>query len=249
MNRTGRTARALSLLFFLVFGPSNSPGIMGQMETREGQGSDSLSAWAELRLQELESLAPTETDGIEDSLERIRAMYLLSVDEGDWVDEVKDSLSALELRIPQGSEDGFTLDAYRGALEVVRAKHSRWPPNKLKHLGNGAAVLDNLVARNPGNLEVRYLRLASYLFLPFFLRRDDSVAADLGILVDELPYQASAFSPFTYRAMVRFVLDNGALEGEERTQLEGILEAEEGNQPEKRTRFEKSPGDESLRDG
>jgi hypothetical protein len=245
MRRTGRTVRVLSLLFFLAFGPFNRPGAMGQMETPDGQGRDSVSAWAELRLQELESLAPTETDGIENSLERIRAMYLLSVDEGDWVDEVKDSLSALELRIPLGSEHEFTVEAYRGALEVVRAKHARWPPNKLKHLGNGAAVLDDLVARNPGNLEVRYLRLASYLFLPFFLRRDESVAADLGFLVDELPYQASAFSPFTYRAMARFVLDNGALEPEERTRLEEALEAEKGDQFEKRTRFEEAPGTEA----
>ena len=243
------TARTLGTLLFLAFGPASSPGIMGQTVSRGGQGLDSLSAWAELRLQELLSSDPTENDAIEDGLERIRAMYLLSVDDGDWVDQTRDSLSALELRIPQGSEDGLTLEAYRGALEVVRAKHARWPPNKLKHLGNGAAVLDDLVARTPDHLEVRYLRLASYLFLPFFLRRDDSVEADLAMLVDELPSQARAFSPPTYRAMVRFVLDNGALEGEERSRLEGILDAEKGSPLEKETPLKNAPGGESLRDG
>ena len=243
------TVRTLGILLFLAFGPASIPGIMGQTVSRGGQGLDSLSAWAELRLQELLSSDPTENDAIEDGLERIRAMYLLSVDDGDWVDQTRDSLSALELRIPQGSEDGLTLEAYRGALEVVRAKHARWPPNKLKHLGNGAAVLDDLVARDPDNLEVRYLRLASYLFLPFFLRRDDSVEADLAMLVDELPGQAWAFSPPTYRAMVRFVLDNGALEGEERSRLEGILDAEKGIPLDKETPLKNAPGGESLRDG
>jgi hypothetical protein len=251
MSQTGRTVRALGILLFLAFGPAGTPGMSGQTATWGGQGSDSISTWAKLRLQELDASFSADNDGVEDSLERIRAGYLLSVDDGDWVDRVKDSISALELRIPEGSEYGFTLEAYRGALEVVRAKHARWPPNKLKHLGNGAAVLDDLVDRNPDNLEVRYLRLASYLFLPFFLRRDDSVAADLETLVEGLPKQAAAFSPPTFRAMVRFVLDNGTLEVEDRSRLEGILEAEKGIQLEieKRTRFEKAPEGESLRHG
>ena len=109
---------------------------------------------------------------------------------------------------------------------MVRAKHARWPPNKLKHLQGGARILDSLVARKPDNLEVRYLRLASYVFLPFFLRRDDSVAADLQTLAAHLPEYPGAFSPLVYQAVVRFVLENGALEGEERTRLENLLEDE-----------------------
>ena len=112
---------------------------------------------------------PRENRTLGERLERIRAMYFLSVDEGKWADRAKDSLSAIQSSIPSASEEEVTFEAYRGALQVVRAKHARWPANKLKHLQRGARILDGLVAENPDNLEVRYLRLASYLFLPFFL--------------------------------------------------------------------------------
>jgi hypothetical protein len=223
MSRTGRNVQALHSIWILALGLSYAPGIHGQTEPQELQGNDPLSAWAQLRLQELEAGSASENERLQESLERIRAMYFLSVDEGDWVGRAKDSLAALEPRIPNGSEEEFAMEAYRGALEVVRAKHSNWPPNKLKYLGNGARILDELVARSPDNLEVRYLRLASYLFLPFFLRRDDSVAADLEVLVSELPNRPWTFSPPMYRAVLRFVLDNGALVEEERILLEGAL--------------------------
>jgi hypothetical protein len=184
----------------------------------------SLSTWAQLRLEELRGSGAQEDQKLVDRVERIRAMYFLSVDEGNWVDLAKDSLSALQNSIPPASEEEVTLEAYRGALEVVRAKHSRWPLNKLKYLEGGAEILDDLVAREPDNLEVRYLRLASYLFLPFFLRRDDSVAADLQTLTVRLPERPDAFSPPVYQAVVRFLLENSALEGEERARLEHVLE-------------------------
>jgi hypothetical protein len=153
-------------------------------------------------------------------------MYFLSVDEKKWVDRARDSLSAIRRAIPAGSAEAVIAEAYQGALEVVRAKHSRWPPNKLKHLNRGAELLDALVEREPANLEARYLRLASYIFLPFFLSRDESVAADLEALVQGLPGHPEAFSPPVYRAVVRFVLDNGQLEAEERATLQAALDAE-----------------------
>ncbi|MFC1660697.1 hypothetical protein ACFL3S_04400 [Gemmatimonadota bacterium] len=206
-------------------------GLLGQLGGSDlVEAQSSLSTWAQLRLEELNASVLQGEQGSRERLERIRAMYFLSVDEGKWVDLAKDSLSALRVSAPSASEEEVTFEAYRGALEVVRAKHSRWPPNKLKYLNEGARTLDGLVARQPDNLEVRYLRLASYLFLPFFLRRDESVAADLRTLAANLPEYPAAFSPPVYQAVVRFVLENGTLDGEERTRLERVLEDEsQGN--------------------
>jgi hypothetical protein len=156
-------------------------------------------------------------------MERVRAMYFLSVDEKGWGERAADTLEALGTRIPVDGEVEAILQAYGGALEVVRAKHSRWPPNKLKYLNRGAAVLDSLVDENPGNLEIRYLRLASYWFLPGFLRRDDSTAADLKALAADLPDHPQAFSPVVYRGVVRFLLETGALAGSDRERLSQAL--------------------------
>jgi hypothetical protein len=157
-------------------------------------------------------------------------MYFLSVEEKEWANRTRDSLRAIREDIPEGTDDAVTYQAYRGALEVVRAKHARWPGNKLKHLNRGAEILDGLIAGNPANLEVRYLRLASYIFLPFFLRRDDSVAADLDTLVANLPDHPEAFSPAVYRAVVQFVVDNGEVGEAERDRLRGALETEASTQ-------------------
>lgn len=185
-----------------------------------------LEAWARNRLGEINAAGGTGETGLRIRLERIRAMYFLSVDEKEWVDRARDSLRAVRGNIPPGTSEEVTYQAYRGALEVVRAKHARWPGNKLNHLNRGAEILDDLVNRDPGNLEVRYLRLASYLFLPFFLRRDDSVASDLERLVRELPDQPEAFTPEVYRAVVRFVLDHGKLDEIAAGRLREALESE-----------------------
>jgi hypothetical protein len=150
-------------------------------------------------------------------------MYFLGVAEKEWVDMARDSLSWLRSRIEPGTEAATTLEAYRGALQVVRAKHARWPPNKLKHLRRGSEILDALVAESPENLEVRYLRLASYLFLPSFLKREDAVASDMGILAAELADRPEAFSPTMYGAVAQFLLENGDLNEEARARIRATL--------------------------
>jgi len=182
----------------------------------------SVSEWARLQLQALDSRSSA--GGIDERLDRLRAMYFLSVEEGDWMKAAEDSLSHLGPLLPPGSPESVLAEAYRGALKVVRAKHARWPGNKLKHLDRGSEILDGLVNAHPDNLEVRYLRLASYLFLPFFLQRDREVEADLATLSSGLPDNRDAFSPFMYRAVVTFVLENGKLDEETRARLEAILQ-------------------------
>ena len=186
-------------------------------------GAPRLADWARGYLQGLDSLPLTVGDDWERSMERVRAMYFLSVEKKEWGERAADTLGVLETRIPVHGDVDAILQAYGGALEVVRAKHSRWPPNKLKYLNRGAAILDGLVDGNPGNLEIRYLRLASYWFLPGFLRRDGSVEADLKVLVADLPDQTQAFSPVVYRGVVRFLLENGDLVDADRERLTQAL--------------------------
>jgi hypothetical protein len=208
----------------------SAPESQAPMTAVEFTDGDPLAAWARARLAEIENARDSEETDLQLRLERIRAMYFLSVEEKDWVNQAKDSLRALREDVPEGSGEEITYQAYRGALEVVRAKHARWPGNKLKHLNRGAEVLDDLTLREPDNLEVRYLRLASYMFLPFFLRRDDSVASDLETLVADLPDHPEAFSPAIYRAVVQFLLDNGDLDGTDRDRLRGALQTENPTQ-------------------
>jgi hypothetical protein len=196
----------------------------GAQEYAAGEyDGEALSDWARAYLNRTRATATTERRTLQDRIEGVRAMYFLSVEEGDWVDIAKDSLSLLMgIANPETPEEA-TIQGYRGAIEVVRAKHSRWPPNKLKYLNQGAAILDFLVEAYPNDLELRYLRLASYRFLPFFLSREESVAEDLQILVEDLPRKPEVFSPTIYRAVLSFVLESGELEEVDRIRFEQAM--------------------------
>ena len=184
---------------------------------------DALREWAHRRFRELESGSEVDLTGIPHSreTERLWTLYFLSVQEKDWevpAVALADTLSQRDL------PEALHIGALAGALEVVRAKHSRWPPNKLKHLRSGLSTLDRLVEEAPQDPVVRYLRLMSCYYLPFFLDQDESVEDDLHVLLSILPNQRQAFSPPVYEAVVRFVLENGDPDPEQRIRLGEALE-------------------------
>lgn len=209
---------ALGLLWAAPLKP-----LRGQDET-EGrtlapeQAAD-LYRWAQARLQELDGMAVAGELPRERKMERLRALYFMSVKEKDRVKEAETLLEELRNTVPEEADEAVALEALGGALEVVQAKHARWPPNKLKHLRKGMETLDRLVEDQPEQLEVRYLRLVSCYYLPFFLKREESVAQDMAILVLHLPDRPEAFTPPVYRGVVAFLLQNGEMSPEDRARL------------------------------
>jgi hypothetical protein len=186
------------------------------------QEGEELYDWARRRLAALESGSEADFPGLPHTMEmeRLWALYFLSVEEKAWEKPARalaDTLSAAEL------PEALHLNALAGALEVVRAKHSRWPPNKLKYLRRGVSALDRLVEEAPDDPVVRYLRLMSCFYLPFFLERDQSVKEDLRVLTKVLPRGTGGFSGPVYRAAIRFVLENGDPHREEQMRLEAAL--------------------------
>lgn len=192
-------------------GPERFPAHPHPQEQRvmSSQESLALHEWARRHLEETEATRESTGHHLPTELERLRAMYFLSVEDRSWVGSAWELLENLEGRLTEGAPEGVILEAYRGALEVVRAKHARWPPTKLSHLREGVGILDRLVEEEPVNLEVRYLRLVSCYYLPFFFKREESVREDFRVLVAELPRHPEAFSPAVYRGVVEFVLDKG----------------------------------------
>lgn len=211
--------------------PLSGPGLLLAQSPSEGQRDLSreegmaLYHWARGYLLEIGAEREEGGHDLATDLERLRAMYFMSVEDRDWVGRAADLLHRLEGRVILGSREGVTLQAYTGAMEVVRAKHARWPPNKLSHLREGIGLLDRIVEEEPENLEARYLRLVSCYYLPFFLKREESVREDFQVLVEGLPHHPESFSPAVYEGVVRFVLDNGELSEGERILLQEALRA------------------------
>jgi hypothetical protein len=193
----------------------------------ESDERKALRVWAEDRLRALESGDSLSVGWLPHTLdvERLWALYFLSVEERDWEEPavtLADSLKQADL--PESAH----VRALGAALEVVRAKNSRWPPNKLKHLRSGITALNTLVELHPRDPVIRYLRLMSCYYLPFFLDQDELVQEDLAVLGSLLPKASADFSPYVYRGVLRFVLDKGEYGEDVRGLLAASLAAMEG---------------------
>src|SRR5690606_31613138 len=86
-----------------------------------------------------------------DPLAELRGLYYAAVQEEHAIDK---ALAEVERR-----RDGFgkkvptrlaaTVTAYEGAVVTLKAKHGFWPTARLRHLNDGLAILDAVIAEDP----------------------------------------------------------------------------------------------------
>ncbi len=157
----------------------------------------------------------------------LRALYLASVRDGGAVAKGLDKVERIRASAgpAAGSALAATLAAYQGALLTLRARHAAWPPQKLRSLREGLALLDRAVVANPEHAEARYLRLMSCYYLPGFFGRGGSVRADFAALARLLPGVRGQYPPGLYAAIARFVVERGRLAPGQRRALEDALAA------------------------
>lgn len=155
----------------------------------------------------------------------LRGLYLASVRDGRAIERGLGEIERIRGRAhPEaGTALDATLAAYQGALVTLRAKHAAWPPQKLRYMREGLALLDRTVERNPDHAEARYLRLMSCYYLPALFGRGGSVRADFAALARLLPGVRGQYPPAVYAAITRFVVERGRLPAEQRRVLEDTL--------------------------
>jgi antitoxin component HigA of HigAB toxin-antitoxin module len=153
-------------------------------------------------------------------LERLRTLYFLGVADEQYLEQADHEIASIrDLARLRGLDREALLDAFSGAVEVVRGKHAFWPGNKLGHVRRGLAVLDRAVERAPGAVEVRNLRLLSTFYLPFFFGRGDTTREDLSTLASLLPTRAQDLPTHVWMAISEFVLEHGELPSSDRQRL------------------------------
>lgn len=221
-----RIARLLTVLVFagMLHPMVGSPALKAQSSKNPGPGSGQepdLSVWAR-QLLESASVDSSGSATVDAAVKRLWALYFLAVEQSERIDDaslLSDSL--LNGSLPEherGVVEGLT-----AALDVLRAKHSWWPPSRLGHLDAGLTALDSLVARRPEAPAERYLRLVSSYHLPFFLSRDETVREDFQALSDLLLAGPGATLPLPiFPAVVAFVLKHGDFDAETRARLEAV---------------------------
>ena len=154
-------------------------------------------------------------------VEQIRSLYFQAVDEADAIQKGFQLIDA-HVKAP-GQPQEPVLGAYRAALIVLQAKHAFWPQKKLRFLKSGLPQLDGLVAANPENVEIRYLRLMSCYYLPRFLGMSSSTREDVEVLAQLLPEARHKFPTDLFNTMTQFVTDNKELSEEEKKSFQRHL--------------------------
>jgi hypothetical protein len=175
-------------------------------------------------LEAIEARIGAHPDSLGPRLDRLRVLYVLGVKEEAVLAEAGKALADLESR--RGSDPALAnlLRAYKGALMVAHAKHAFNPNRKLEYLKRGQPLLDSAVALRGAQAEVRYLRLVSGYYLPFFLGRKDEVREDFSVLADVLPGALSEFPPRWFLSVAGFVLDKGRLRREQVASLRKAMD-------------------------
>ena len=142
-------------------------------------------------------------------IDQVRALYVAGVESEGAIDEGISLIDAAPY-------DTALLEAYKAAFTVLKAKHAFWPVQKMRHLNEGIPQLDALVAQNPSDIKVRYLRLLSCYYLPRFLGFSEAVEEDTRKIAALLPEQQHSLPPDLYNHMTEFISNARDLSDDER---------------------------------
>lgn len=106
-----------------------------------------------------------------EKVEDVRTSYIRSVAD-------KDLCKAMILKLePQQTGSGI-LRAYLGAFNAVWASHVFNPVTKLKSFNKGKKYIEAAVKEEPGNIEIRFIRLSVQKSCPFFLGYSGQIQED-----------------------------------------------------------------------
>ncbi|MGY0034764.1 hypothetical protein [Pedobacter sp. NJ-S-72] len=78
------------------------------------------------------------------------------------------------------------LICYKGAAEMMQAKHGINPIHKFARFKKGKKFIEEAVKKEPHNLEIRFLRFMIQTNLPAFLKYNDNINEDKKYLLANL---------------------------------------------------------------
>ena len=111
-------------------------------------------------------------------LDHIRLHYEKAVSDRQLWKQLTEALSP--------PPDDPLLLGYLGALQVIGANHTRNPFTKFSTFVKGKRNMEKAVKADPGNVELRFIRLSIQLHCPGFLGYNGAIAGDRQYIKDNL---------------------------------------------------------------
>ena len=175
-------------------------------------------------LKKTEDAIQAEPENLRLRFDRLRILFVLGVKDEKFIANGDREMEYLGTKLKGDSLHQVLLLGYQGAFRVVRAKHGFNLRRKWENLQSGIPLLDSAVKLKPEEAEIRYLRLVSNYYLPFFLGRKPIVREDFARLGKLLPDVAGEFPPKWYLSIAGFVMEKGKLKEPDRIALADRME-------------------------
>lgn len=139
------------------------------------------------------------TDGVGQEIDVLRNQYPSAVTEKATCQQLIEMLRSMPHLTP-------TRKAYLGALEAIWANHVFNPISKLNTFQDGKAKIEQAVAEDPDNCEIRYLRLSIQKNVPGFLGYNAQIQEDQSFLKENISHVSSK----TLKDMIKNLIGNAA---------------------------------------
>jgi hypothetical protein len=162
---------------------------------------------------------PLHSKGQTPSLDKVREQFF-------GMNQSKDGALNLYFRLkPLDLSNAPVLLAYRGAASAAAAGSVSGVNKKLSYFSNGKSELEQAVKRLPGDVEIRFLRLATQLNAPSFLGYRSSIDQDKSIIINLLSqFKPNEPNAYLYFRISGFLLDTDILNAVERKKVVLIKE-------------------------
>ncbi|MBI9042674.1 hypothetical protein [Lutibacter sp.] len=77
-------------------------------------------------------------------------------------------------------------NAYKAAMLLMKAKFAFFPFNKWSYFKSGSELLDNSIANDPKNIEMRYVRFLFQSEIPKFLGYHKNIEEDYNLIITNI---------------------------------------------------------------
>ncbi|MBK0382777.1 hypothetical protein I5M32_07375 [Pedobacter sp. SD-b] len=153
------------------------------------------------------------------NLDQIREDYIASINDSDMADKLCNQLE--EIKNPSA-----LIMAYLGSVQAIKAKHAWNPVSKMSYLKEGFGTINKAVAKDPNQLEVRFLRFSLQYYVPAFLGYSKNLINDKNKIISILRNAHTSkldVDGDILKNMVNFMIDSKKCNAEEIAVLKKVL--------------------------
>jgi hypothetical protein len=131
-----------------------------------------------------------------------RILFFLAIESDKYLDEAVAYFDSLIRRNPNMDN----LRMYAATLLALQARQATWPLHKYQLVNRSMGIMDEILARNPQDLEIRFLRAAVMYHLPSVFGKQQAARADLRYVFHQLPTSLGLFTAELLDKFVNFLL-------------------------------------------